>query len=118
MWDAAHSLTRDQCLSRLSECTVGRVSVSKDALPVIVPVVYVQDRTGVVFSSPLDPGFAKLCDRAVIAFEVGDVGAASGVGWSVQVIGVASLVGAGHPESDQTAHVNLARISGHEVRSV
>lgn len=111
------SLTREQCLFRLSQDGVGRVSASKNALPLIVPVVYVNDGGNIVFHAPLDVEFASACDQAVIAFEIGEVSGADTAGWSVQVIGVASLVNGAGLAADQSARINLERVSGRQTRN-
>jgi hypothetical protein len=78
---------------------------------VIMPVTYVQDGDSVVFRAPLDAGFVAACDRAVIAFEVGDVDCDDGA-WSVHVVGIASMV------TVETARVDLERVSGRQLCSV
>jgi Pyridoxamine 5'-phosphate oxidase len=98
------SLTTEQCLRRLSTHRVGRVSVSRGALPVIMPVTYVTIGDSVVFRAPLDADFVRACDHAVVAFEVGDIDDACG--WTVHVVGIAIMAG------DQTARVPVARVSG------
>jgi hypothetical protein len=113
------AMTREQCLTHLSSQRVGRVSVSKHALPLIVPVSYLQDGAGLVFSAPLDAGFAALCDRAVIAFEVDDLSPIEGGGWSVHVVGVASMldrVGTGlGVEVGQSLQLSVEQITGHQL---
>jgi nitroimidazol reductase NimA-like FMN-containing flavoprotein (pyridoxamine 5'-phosphate oxidase superfamily) len=107
----AQQLTREQCLCRLASHRVGRVSVSRGALPVIMPVTYVHDGDSVLFRAPLDAGFIEACDRSVIAFEVGGVDCDDGE-WSVHVVGIASMVTA------DTARVDLERVSGRQLGSV
>jgi hypothetical protein len=123
------SLTREECLARLSHQRVGRVSVSKDALPLIVPVIYVRDGSDLVFRSPLDAAFAKLCDHAVIAFEVDGLSVVGDTGWSVHVVGVASMLtgaeelrqrGSGMPteaglETHRTVRMGIERVSGQQI---
>jgi hypothetical protein len=79
-------------VDRLTRRTVGRVSGSEHALPTIVVVRYVVDRHDVVFYAPFDPGFAKACDGAVIAFEADDISELDGDGWTVQLVGVATTL--------------------------
>jgi nitroimidazol reductase NimA-like FMN-containing flavoprotein (pyridoxamine 5'-phosphate oxidase superfamily) len=112
-------MTREQCLTRLSSQRVGRVSVSKDALPFIVPVNYRQDAAGLVLCAPLDAGFASLADRAVVAFEVDDLSPIEGGGWSVHVVGVASMLdrlGAGFESGlGQSLQLSVEQITGHQL---
>lgn len=85
-------LTRTECLRLLSSRHVGRVGVSIEALPVVLPVNYaVMDGDIVVRSGPgtkLDAALAG----AVVAFEVDLVDEASETGWSVLVQGVATVI--------------------------
>jgi Pyridoxamine 5'-phosphate oxidase len=97
-------LTREQCLRRLTSRRVGRVSVSRAALPVIMPVTYFPDGDSVVFRAPLDADFVRACDHAVVAFEVGELDETTG--WTVHVVGVAVA------RADQTARVSIAQVSG------
>jgi hypothetical protein len=112
MQGAVQSLTREECLTRLSGQRIGRVSVSKDALPVIVPVIYTQDGGYVVFHAPLDQSFATLCDHAVVAFEADGLSAVEDGGWSVHVVGVASMLDHAGSGSQRSAQVSLERITG------
>jgi uncharacterized protein len=95
----AATLTRDECLTLLGSVAVGRVALSLDALPVIVPVPFCLDGDRVVFG--LDPegtiiggrsvgdhGIAAI-DGAIVAFEAGALDAVDGRGWSVLVRGAA-----------------------------
>jgi Pyridoxamine 5'-phosphate oxidase len=107
MRGVVQSLTRDQCLCRLARHRVGRVSVSRDALPLIVVVSYWQDGDSLVLRSPLDAGFGRDCDNAVIAFEVGDIDDDSA--WSVHVVGIATM------QTDHTARIRVERVTGRLV---
>lgn len=125
-------LTSAQCATRLAGCVVGRVSVSMDALPVVVPVVYCLDGDDVLFRAPLDGALAKACDGSVIAFEVDDLSTsgATGEGWSVQIVGVgrrldqreqSRVFGKGWLDvaAVDLAHVvrlPAVRLNGHELR--
>lgn len=81
-------------MTRLSGRSVGRVSVSVGAMPVVVPVDYLLDDDSVVFRAPLDGGLASACDGSVIAFEVDDFAGllATDARWSVHIVGVGSLL--------------------------
>jgi nitroimidazol reductase NimA-like FMN-containing flavoprotein (pyridoxamine 5'-phosphate oxidase superfamily) len=108
-----HALTREQCVSRLSGRSVGRVSVSIGALPVVVPVDYVLEDDGVVFRAPLDSALAGACDGAVIAFEVDDFAdvAAADARWSVHIVGIGSML------PNQDVRLPTARLRGQEVHA-
>jgi nitroimidazol reductase NimA-like FMN-containing flavoprotein (pyridoxamine 5'-phosphate oxidase superfamily) len=106
-----HALTSEQCVSRLSGRSVGRVSVSMGALPVVVPVDYVLDHDSVVFSAPLDRALAAACDGSVIAFEVDDFAhlVTTAARWSVHIVGVASLL------PNQAVRLPTAGLRGREI---
>jgi nitroimidazol reductase NimA-like FMN-containing flavoprotein (pyridoxamine 5'-phosphate oxidase superfamily) len=112
MQGTVQSLTREECLARLAGQHIGRVSVSKDAMPVIVPVIYTQTGGHVVFRAPLDHSFATLCDHAVIAFEADGLSAVEDGGWSVHVVGVASMLAGVGSEPQWSAQLSLERITG------
>jgi uncharacterized protein len=106
-------LTRDQCVARLNGRSVGRVSVSIGALPVVVPVDYRVEDDSVVFRAPLDRGLATACDGAVIAFEVDDFAALVGsdARWSVHIVDIA------HSGPDQMIRLHTGALRGHEIRA-
>ena len=85
-------LTDEECHALLAAGRVGRVAVTADALPVIAPVNYVLDAHSIVFRTKRDGMLARACDDTVIAFEVDDVADDGSGGWSVNVVGIASLV--------------------------
>jgi nitroimidazol reductase NimA-like FMN-containing flavoprotein (pyridoxamine 5'-phosphate oxidase superfamily) len=107
------SLTHTQCVDRLAQHDVGRVSVSVDAMPVIVPVLYAIDGDDIVFEAPLDVTLAAACDHAVIAFEVDHISHAANGGWSVQALGVANVVrDRDLTDTEQRVRLPLERMSG------
>jgi nitroimidazol reductase NimA-like FMN-containing flavoprotein (pyridoxamine 5'-phosphate oxidase superfamily) len=122
-------LSDEQCLARLSTQSIGRVAVTKDALPVILPVNFVTDGSSVVFRTPSRGLLAQACDDNVIAFEVDDFSAAADAGWSVLIVGVAhllrasehiraltlGLVTAAGDDCDQFIRLRIGRISGREI---
>jgi uncharacterized protein len=81
------SLSRQECLELLRFQSVGRIGLSVDALPVVVPVNYVVDHERVVLCS--EPG-AKLdaARRGLVAcLEVDQFDPIGHAGWSVLVTG-------------------------------
>jgi len=87
-------LGRDECLRLLGAATIGRLAVTVDALPTVVPVTFrLVDRCILVRTGP-GPRLAAAYD-AVVAFEADDFDPADRTGWSVVVIGVAREVPAG-----------------------
>jgi nitroimidazol reductase NimA-like FMN-containing flavoprotein (pyridoxamine 5'-phosphate oxidase superfamily) len=97
-------LPRAECLSLLRRATIGRVAISVDALPAVVPVNFTLIGEDIVFRT--NPG-AKM-DAAmannVIAFEADDVDPVYQTGWSVLVQGMASEV----VEPEQVAEMRRA----------
>src|SRR4051795_12665984 len=85
-------ISDEGCRDLLAAGRVGRVAVTADALPVIAPVNYVVDGSSIVFRTKRDGMLARACDEAVIAFEIDDVDPDGSGGWSVNVVGIASLV--------------------------
>jgi hypothetical protein len=87
-------LRPDECLALLRTVPVGRVGLSMDALPVVLPVSFVVDgdrlliRTG--RGSKLDAALAG----AVVAFEADDHDAETGQAWSVLVRGSTAVLAA------------------------
>jgi nitroimidazol reductase NimA-like FMN-containing flavoprotein (pyridoxamine 5'-phosphate oxidase superfamily) len=94
MTDSVRELTRDECLELLREGRIGRVSVTDQALPVIVPVNYVLDHD-VVFRTRTGGLLDRSCRGQVVAFEIDDLAADGTSGWSVLVVGVADVIGDG-----------------------
>ena len=83
-------LTRDECLQLLATATFGRVGVSVDALPAIVPVTIALMDDAVVFRTVPGTKLAAATDRSVLAVEVDEYDPGAGDGWSVLVRGIAS----------------------------
>ena len=90
--DAVALLTHEQCLSLLGSTTVGRIAVTSQALPVVVPVNYTLAGNRVVFRTKRAGMLARACDDAVVGFEVDNLASDGRSGWSVLVVGVAHLL--------------------------
>jgi nitroimidazol reductase NimA-like FMN-containing flavoprotein (pyridoxamine 5'-phosphate oxidase superfamily) len=89
---AADELTRAECLELLGAHRVGRVAITHQALPAIVPVNYVVDGTGVVFRTRPGGLLDRACHSTVVAFEVDEVRPDGTSGSSVLVVGVADAL--------------------------
>ena len=100
-------LTDEESRALLAAGRVGRVAVTADALPVIAPVNYVVDGSSIVFRTRHDGMLARACDDAVIAFETDEIAADGSGGWSVNVVGIASLVS----DSEQIRALQLGIVS-------
>jgi len=85
-------LTRQACLDLLSQVSVGRVGVSIDALPVILPVHFVLFGEAVLFSTIPGTKLDAATTDAVVAFQADAPEARAGTHWSVHLQGIASEV--------------------------
>ena len=122
-------MQRPECLQRLAGQAVGRVAVTAQALPAIIPVNYVLDDQSIVFRTDADGLLAHACDESVVAFEVDDMAADGSGGWSVLVVGVAHLldgsqaaraaqldvVSAMGQGRNQHVSIDISRVSGRRV---
>ena len=88
--DGLEVLSEEECRCLLGQARVGRVAISVDALPVVVPVNYrVVDDSVVFFTGP-GRKLRAATANTVIAFEVDRIDETTETGWSVLVVGVAS----------------------------
>ena len=85
-------LTPDECLAYLRQAPLGRIAVTVEALPVILPVNFAVLDGAVVFRTVAGTKLAAATSHAVVAFEVDDHAADGRSGWSVMVQGMASEV--------------------------
>jgi len=85
-------LTRQECLDLLSQVSAGRVGVSIDALPVILPVHFVLFGESVLFNTIPGTKFDAATNGAVVAFQADAREARRGAHWSVLLQGIASEV--------------------------
>ncbi|GAA1880062.1 helix-turn-helix domain-containing protein [Streptantibioticus ferralitis] len=85
------ALDEAQCRARLSTHGVGRVSVTTEAGPAIIPVNYSVIDDAVVFRTAPDAAPATASGTKV-AFEVDHIDEAMSQGWSVLVVGMAQQV--------------------------
>jgi nitroimidazol reductase NimA-like FMN-containing flavoprotein (pyridoxamine 5'-phosphate oxidase superfamily) len=98
-------LDEAQCRQLLHEGMVGRVGLSRHALPVIVPVNYAMIDEQITFWSAPGMKLDAARARTVVAFEVDRFDEIRRLGWSVLVVGVAR-------EVDDLAVVERARHVG------
>jgi nitroimidazol reductase NimA-like FMN-containing flavoprotein (pyridoxamine 5'-phosphate oxidase superfamily) len=80
-------------MTRLASHSIGRIAVTSQALPAIVPVNYsLTGRTTVVFRTEPGGMLARATNDTVVAFEVDELARDGRSGWSVLVVGVAHHV--------------------------
>jgi len=84
---ATERLTEAACLLLLATIRVGRVALTRHALPVVLPVHFALDGRDILI--PTAPGslLAASRDGVVVAFETGELDPDTGSGWSVLVTG-------------------------------
>jgi nitroimidazol reductase NimA-like FMN-containing flavoprotein (pyridoxamine 5'-phosphate oxidase superfamily) len=82
-------LNREECMTLLAHSSFGRVGVSVDALPAILPVTIALLDDDVVFRTVPGTKLAYAARNAVLAIEVDEYDPKIGEGWSVLVRGVA-----------------------------
>ena len=90
---SAELLSGEECLSLLKCHSLGRIGLSINALPAILPVVYKVIEDLIVVDGWGSARIGEALSQSVVAFEVDDVVDERGCGWSVLVIGVATSIG-------------------------
>ena len=85
-------LEHDECLSFLAGASIGRLALSIQALPVVLPVNFALVTDGILIRTGAGALFDQACDRAVVGFEIDGFDRVSHTGWSVLVQGQARLL--------------------------
>lgn len=126
MADRFRNLSREECLDRLSRAAIGRVAITSQALPAVVPVNFVLSGSNVLFRTEPGGMLARACDGTVVAFEIDDLADDGRSGWSVLVVGVAEhvtgsaairalgtgLVSAAGDGRDQFISITIGKLTG------
>jgi nitroimidazol reductase NimA-like FMN-containing flavoprotein (pyridoxamine 5'-phosphate oxidase superfamily) len=108
-------LSRSECLILLASRPVGRVGVSRHALPAILPVTYRLLGEDVIFATGTGSKSLAVADENVIAFEVDDVDPITHSGWSILVVGKARPVDERDPDWDAAHSLDLHPWVGHHA---
>jgi uncharacterized protein len=82
----------DACHEKLRKGTIGRLAVSLNALPVVVPVNFAVDGNWIVIRTTPWEKIAAVADKAVVAFEIDEFDTDQDKGWSVLVQGRARSI--------------------------
>ena len=90
--DPKVQLSESECRQLLATRTLGRVGLTSGALPVIMPVEYVYEAGTITFRTEHDTKLRAAEHGDVLAFEVDAFDAVSGHGWSVHVLGRATVL--------------------------
>lgn len=85
-------LSRQECLALLAMARVGRLGVSIEALPAILPVNFRLARDRIVIRTVPGTKLAAAATQAVVAFEVDDYDPQGTWGWSVLVRGASTEI--------------------------
>ncbi len=80
-------LERECSLRLLATATLGRIGVTDQALPTILPVNFLYDGERILIRTSAGTKLHAAASGAVVAFEVDDFDALYHSGWSVLVIG-------------------------------
>jgi hypothetical protein len=86
-------LDAQQCMELLDTVKVGRVGVTTEAMPVVLPVTFALDGSSIVFCSTPGTKLYLALAGAVVAFEADDVDPELRFGWSVCIVGPARVLG-------------------------
>lgn len=89
VWDV---LPRNECVLGLGSQQIGRIALSADALPVLLPVYFVYEGTVIVFRTRAGSVLDRNCRHTVVAFEIDSHDAGRKGGWSVMAVGVANVL--------------------------
>jgi hypothetical protein len=99
-------LTFQECLSLLGGSGAGRLGVSVDSLPVVVPVRYTLDEDTLTFLAAVD--FDLTATIACMAVDQVDE---LGWGWNVLVVGRTSVDAGDTVRSTENEHARIVRMS-------
>ena len=113
-WNGLQNLSRSECLRLLATHPVGRVAISRHALPVILPVTYRLLGEEVVFAAGSGSESLALAHENVIAFEVDEIDLATRSGWSVAAVGMACRVQEGDRDWQAATDLDLRPWVGHQ----
>ncbi|GAA3880388.1 pyridoxamine 5'-phosphate oxidase family protein [Streptomyces lacrimifluminis] len=102
--DGFRELDRQECLRLMAKVPVGRIVYTRQALPAVLPVNFCLDRdAAVLVRTSASSELVGAIVGAVVAFEADAVDAGTHSGWSVVVMGPATLV------TDPAEHARLLR---------
>lgn len=84
-------LDEGECYHLLASDSVGRLVFTRHALPAVAPVNYILDGSDVVLRVDPASSLGRSVAGTVVAFEVDDIDRTTHRGWSVIVVGIASM---------------------------
>ncbi|MGI5202471.1 pyridoxamine 5'-phosphate oxidase family protein [Spirillospora sp. CA-108201] len=101
-------LGNGECRALLRRSTIGRIVFTLQALPTVQPVNFVFDGELIVVKTSSDSRLATAASDTIVAFEIDDIDADAGTGWSVVTVG---------PARRATEPGEVARLSSLPLRS-
>jgi nitroimidazol reductase NimA-like FMN-containing flavoprotein (pyridoxamine 5'-phosphate oxidase superfamily) len=114
--DVIDPLSETECRRLLGCHTLGRVGMTSGGLPLILPVHYVYDDGVIVFRTGAGTKLRAAANGDVLAFEVDTYDAESGRGWSVMVLGRATVLTTEHEPAGLSTRGQAADRRNHYVR--
>src|SRR5215469_5034326 len=121
MGTSEEMISQERCWELLATASVGRLALSVQALPLILPVQYYLDGRKLAVCL----GHRELPERslnAVVAFAADAIDPISRSGWSIQVQGRSSVprlpradTGCGRPAAGQIVQIEPETISGYRI---
>jgi uncharacterized protein len=112
--DALDALTEAECRTLLATRSFGRVGVTSGGLPVILPVRYVYADDAITFRTGGGTKLRAAVSGDVLAFEVDTYDTETSVGWSVLVLGRATVLTTEH---EHDGLPTIETMHGHEPRN-
>jgi hypothetical protein len=106
-------LADDECRALLAAAAIGRVGLSLDALPVVLPVNYTLFGESILIRSAEGTKLGAAWKGSVVAFEIDDYDPACHTGWSVLVQGTARVLSSPQ-ELDEAGRQPLAPWALHD----
>jgi nitroimidazol reductase NimA-like FMN-containing flavoprotein (pyridoxamine 5'-phosphate oxidase superfamily) len=96
--DDLELLDEAQCSDLLASKSIGRVGVTLGGLPVILPVNYAYRDGSIFFRTAEGTKLHAASSGSVVAFEVDEAEQSRGAGWSVLIVGRATVVTGALPD--------------------
>jgi len=90
------ALSEEECRALLASRSLGRIALTSGALPIIIPVEYVYADGVITFRSERDMSLRAAAEGDVLAFEIDFYDSHERAGWSVLVLGRATVLTTDH----------------------
>lgn len=124
VWTGFEAMTANECRRLLATQNVGRLALTVNALPLVVPVRYHYDG-GRLWCQTAGPKHVNgMVDGHVVGFEADDLDLEHGTGWCVSVTGTIHVVGPAEEDPDhlptwfadgQLLELRAEIVSGHRL---